>query len=202
MRGMSATLRALCVLTPLVMAVTGFRSDLLADWWLENPVVFAVLLGMSLAYKHLPLSNTSYLLLFVFLCAHEYGAAYRYSSAPLGEWMKPWLHSERNHYDRLVHFLFGLLLTLPVYETFRILTRLRGRLAYLLAFQCVLAASAIYEILEWVVASRVDPGLGLEFIGAQGDVWDSPEDMAMAAAGSLIAVALIAGVGVGNRSAR
>ena len=193
---MSVTLRALCVLTPLVMAVTGFRSDLLADWWLENLVVFVLLLGMAAAYKHLPLSNASYLLLFVFLCAHEYGALYRYSSAPLGEWMKPWLGTERNHYDRLVHFLFGLLLTLPVYETFRIITRLRGGILYVLAFQCVLATSATYEILEWVVASRVSPELGLEFIGAQGDAWDSPEDMAMAAVGSLIAVALIASVGL------
>jgi uncharacterized membrane protein YjdF len=65
MKDMSVTLRALCVLTPLVMAVPGFRSNPLADWWLENLAVFAVLLAMAAAYKYLPLSNLSYLLLFI-----------------------------------------------------------------------------------------------------------------------------------------
>jgi putative membrane protein len=53
------------------MAITGFQSSLLADWWLENLVVFVLLLGMALAHKRLQLSNLSYLLLFVFLCTHE-----------------------------------------------------------------------------------------------------------------------------------
>jgi putative membrane protein len=106
--------------------------------------------------------------------------------------MKPWLHTERNHYDRLVHFLFGLLLTLPLYEVFERLSRMGRLLAVTMAVQCILAASAVYEILEWIVASRVDPGLGLEFIGAQGDGWDSPKDMAIALVGSVVAAVILA----------
>src|SRR5262249_53568113 len=170
----------------------GFRSRILADWWLENLAVFAVMLGLAVAHRKLPLSNTSYLLLFVFLCAHEYGASYAYSNAPPGEWMKTILHSDRNHYDRLVHFLFGLLLTLPIFEACVLRMRISGWASYFVPVQIVMTASAIYEILEWIVARAVDPQLGMEFIGAQGDVWDSPEDMAMALAGCVIAVAVLA----------
>ena len=81
---MSRLLRTLCVLLPLVLAVTGFRSRILADWWLENLVVFAALLALALAYKRVPLSNFSWLLIFLFLCAHEYGAFYSYSDVPVG----------------------------------------------------------------------------------------------------------------------
>jgi putative membrane protein len=185
-------LRVLCVLTPLVMAITGFRAEALADWWLENLVVAAALLGLVLAHRRLPLSNLSYLLIFVFLCAHEYGASDRYVDAPVGEWMRPWFGASRNHYDRLVHFLFGLLIMLPVYEAAVLLTRVRGWLSYLLPVQFVMMTSALYEIVEWVVAVNVDPGLGIEFVGAQGDPWDSEKDMAMALVGSLTAVAVLA----------
>jgi putative membrane protein len=112
----SVTLRALCVLTPLVLAIPGFRSQILADWWLENLVVFVFLLALALSWRLTRLSNTSYLLLFLFLCAHEYGALWSYSNVPLGELAKPFLHTDRNHYDRLVNFLFGLLITYPAYE--------------------------------------------------------------------------------------
>src|SRR5947209_877531 len=125
------------------MAITGFSSHILADWWLENLVVFLCLLGLASVHRRLPLSNLSYLFLFVFLCAHEYGALYSYSDTPVGEWLKPLFHTDRNHYDRIVHLLFGLLLFRPLYEACSIITRLRGWLSYLLPFQVILAASAI-----------------------------------------------------------
>ena len=70
-------------------------------------------------------------------------------------------------------------------------TRLREPWLQVIGAQFILATSAIYEIIEWLVASAVAPNLGAEFIGAQGDVWDSPEDMAAALAGSVLAVLLI-----------
>jgi putative membrane protein len=183
------------------MAAAGFRSQALADFWLENAAVAVVLLGLVLAHKRLPLSNLSYLLIFAFLCAHEYGASYRYVEAPIGEWMKPWFGSSRNHYDRLVHFLFGLLITLPVYEAAVLLVRVRGWLSYLLPVQFVMMGSAFYEITEWVVAVNVDPALGVEFIGAQGDLWDSSKDMAIAMVGALTAVSILAIVKAFRQSA-
>ncbi|MGJ5815022.1 DUF2238 domain-containing protein [Paludibaculum fermentans] len=119
---------------------------------------------------------------------------YSYSNAPLGEWMMPWFHTQRNHYDRLVHLLFGLMLTWPALEAIGSLTRVRGAVLYALGVQFILAASALYEITEWLVASAVDPDLGMEFIGAQGDSWDAAEDMAAALIGSLVVVCVAGAV--------
>ena len=166
---MSCGLRVVCLLLPLLLAVTGFSSRILADWWLENLVVFLALLALALSHRRVEISNFSWALIFIFLCAHEYGALYSYSDAPLGEWMKPWLHSERNHYDRLVHFLWGLLITWPVMDAFRKGARIAEPSLSAIGVGFILATSAVYEIIEWLVASVVAPALGAEFIGAQGD---------------------------------
>jgi putative membrane protein len=186
----SRFLRAICVLLPLIFAIAGFNARILADFWLENLVVFIALLALALAYRSVPLSNGSWLMIFVFLCAHEYGAMYAYSNAPLGEWAKGWLHTDRNHYDRLVHLLYGLLITWPAIEACRKSGVRRPSLA---AVQFILATSAVYEIIEWIVAKIVAGDLADEFVGAQGDFFDSPEDMAAALLGSL-AVVLIVGL--------
>lgn len=185
---MSRFLRTICVLLPLILAVSGFNARVLADFWLENLVVFVALLGLALAYRSVPLSNISWLMIFVFLCAHEYGAMYAYSNVPLGEWAKGWLHTDRNHYDRLVHLLYGALITWPVMEA----CRKKGvRWPSLAAVQFILATSAIYEIIEWIVAKIAAGELAEEFVGAQGDVFDSPEDMSAALLGSLVVVLLV-----------
>jgi putative membrane protein len=184
----SRFLRAICVLLPLIFAIAGFNARILADFWLENLVVFAAVLGLAVAYRSVPLSNFSWVMIFVFLCAHEYGAMYAYSNVPLGEWAKGWLHTDRNHYDRLVHLLYGLLITWPVIEA----CRAKGvRWPSLTAVQFILATSAIYEIIEWIVATIVAGELADEFVGAQGDVFDSPEDMAAALLGSLAVVLIV-----------
>ena len=103
---------------------------------------------------------------------------------------KGWLHTDRNHYDRLVHLLYGLLITWPAIEACRKSGVRRPSLA---AVQFILATSAVYEIIEWIVAKIVAGDLADEFVGAQGDFFDSPEDMAAALLGSL-AVVLIVGL--------
>ena len=104
---MSPLARTICILVPLVLAITGFRSRILTDWWLENLVTFLALLRFAAARRRVHLSDLSWAMIFVFPCAHEYGTLYSYSNIPLGEWAKPWLHTERNHYNRLVHFLLA-----------------------------------------------------------------------------------------------
>ena len=104
---MSRLARTICILVPLVLAITGFRSRILADWWPENLATFLALLGLAAAHRRVHLSDLSWAMIFVFPCAHEYGTLYSYSNIPLGEWAKPWLHTERNHYNRLVHFLLA-----------------------------------------------------------------------------------------------
>ena len=127
--------------------------------------------------------------MFLFLCFHEFGAHYKYSDVPLGEWMKPLLHTARNHFDRVAHFAFGLMFAYPMREIAMRLLNVSGKWLYYLPVECTLALSAIYEMLEAFMASILTPQRGEEFVGMQGDMWDSQEDMFMAGFGSVVAVA-------------
>ena len=164
----------------LVFAVAGMRSTILADWWLENLVIAGFFVAITWNKHRLAaLTPESVWMLFVLLCVHEYGAAHAYAT-PFGEWMKSVTASSRNDYDRLVHFLYGLL-------TVRAFRELSGGSSNI-ALQSVLSTSALHEILEWLVAAVADPALGAEFVGAQGDAFDAPKDMALAFCGAMIGI--------------
>lgn len=158
------------------------------DWWLENVLVFAgVPLIVALGF-YFRLSNLSYTLITIFMVMHVIGSHYTYAEVPFGETLRVWFGAERNMYDRLVHFSFGLLLAYPVREVFVRITRARGVWSYYLPVELTLAFSAIYELIEWGAAAGVAPEAGLAFLGAQGDVWDAQKDMALAGLGSLVAM--------------
>jgi putative membrane protein len=127
----------------------------------------------------------------LYLCIHEFGAHFKYSDVPLGEWLKPLLHTQRNHYDRIAHFAFGLLLSYPMQEIFMRAAKVTGMWRYYLPIECTLALSAIYEMLEAASASLLTPQRLEEFVGMQGDPWDSQEDMLMAGLGSVVAMVFI-----------
>jgi putative membrane protein len=97
----------------------------------------------------------------------------------------------RNHYDRLVHFAFGLLLTYPVRELAQRLLRVRRVWAYVLPFLVTLSLSAGYESIESWVARIVSPELGAAYLGTQGDEWDAQKDMDHAMSGALICLAFV-----------
>ncbi len=87
------------------------------------PVLFVIVLTMT--HRLLPLSTGSYLLITIFLTLHTIGVHYNYSQVPFGGWMQQALHLNRNHFDRIVHFSFGFLLTYPLEEWFRLFTSVR-----------------------------------------------------------------------------
>ena len=162
------------------------------DWLLENLLVFGLGLLAAASYRRFPFSNLSYLLLFSFLSLHAVGAHYTYSLTPPGFWLQEAFDLSRNHYDRIVHFAFGLLLWYPMYEIGRRPLGLRGFASYAVPLAIVLAMSAGYEIVEWGAARVVDPELGLAFVGTQGDEWDAQKDMSLALLGALLATAFAA----------
>ncbi|HEX3128700.1 MAG TPA: DUF2238 domain-containing protein [Thermoanaerobaculia bacterium] len=158
------------------------------DWWLENILIFAgvpLMIGLGFYFR---LSNLSYTLITIFLVLHVIGAHYTYAEVPFGYTLQRWFGSDRNLYDRLVHFSFGLLMAYPVREVFVRITRARGVWTFYLPVELTLAFSAIYELMEWAAAVKVAPEAGLAFLGAQGDVWDAQKDMAIAGLGSVIAM--------------
>jgi putative membrane protein len=185
-------LHVLCLAMAVVMVVTGYRPERVFDWWLENAAALTFLAILGTTYRRLPLSDLSYLLIFIYLSMHEWGAEYKYSDVPLGEWMKPWLHTTRNHYDRVMHFSYGLLLAYPMQEWFMRVVGVTSRWRYLLPVESTLAFSAGYEMLEAFAASVLTPERGEEFVGMQGDMWDSQKDMLMAGLGAVTAMLIIA----------
>ena len=184
----------LCLAMAVVIVVTGYRPERVFDWWLENAAALTFIAVLGITYRRLPLSDLSYLLIFVYLSMHEWGAEYKYSDVPLGEWLKPWLHTERNHYDRIMHFSYGLLLAYPMQEWFMRVVGVTSRWRYLLPVESTLAFSACYEMLEALAASVLTPQRGEEFVGMQGDMWDSQKDMLMAGLGAITAMIVIATV--------
>lgn len=191
----------ICIATFIAFALAAYHPDKVFDWALENGLVFCTIPVLIFTYRRFGFSDVSYLLIFLYLCIHEFGAHYKYSDVPLGEWMKPWLHTHRNHYDRISHFAFGFLLAYPLREIAMRSLRVTGNWLYYLPVECTLAFSAIYEILEALMANILTPERGEEFVGMQGDMWDSQEDMFMAGIGAVIGVLIIAAI-VKRRASR
>jgi putative membrane protein len=173
-----------------------------SDWLLENVLVFVAIPLLVALHPKLPLSKISYSLIFVFLILHEVGAHYTYAEVPYDQWLESIIGTglnqivgwERNQYDRVIHFLYGLLITYPVREIVLRVSRARGFWTYLLPLLTLISTSTIYELLEWLAALVFGGDLGLAFIARQGDEWDTQKDMALAATGSVIATVLIGSV--------
>jgi putative membrane protein len=162
------------------------------DWFLENLLVFAFIGLLAATYRVFPLSDLSYTLITVFLSLHAVGAHYTYSESPVGFWLQDALSLERNHYDRIVHFLFGLLFGYPLREVALRGVRASGSWSYAFGLVSVLSLSSVYEILEWIVAEIVDPEAAYAFLGTQGDVFDAQKDSALAATGAILSLSVIA----------
>ncbi len=169
------------------------------DWLLENLLVAAALAFLAATYRRLRLSAFSYILIATFLSLHAVGAHYTYSEAPPGFWLQRALDLDRNHFDRLVHFSFGLLLARPFLEVGERHGAMQPGWAYTYAFLIVAATSALYELLEWIVAMIVSPDAAMAWLGTQGDPFDAQKDTGLATIGAALALGLVA---VRRRAAR
>jgi putative membrane protein len=159
-----------------------------ADWLLENlPTMVAVPLAV-LTFRRFRFSDQAYVQATIFLILHTIGSHYTYSEVPAGDWVRDALGLARNHYDRIVHFSFGLLMLRPTRELLIRDPRTTG--PWRLAFASIAVTSfwsLMYELIEWVTAAVVDPAAGTAFLGTQGDPWDAQKDMALAAVGAVLA---------------
>jgi putative membrane protein len=171
---------------------SGLTTPDLVNWLLENTLTLSLVIFLASFYNIFRFSDTSYTLIFLFLLLHVYGSQYQYPENPIGEWLKENHNHSRNHYDRFVHFGFGLLLSYPLYEVSAYGLRLRNFLSHLLPLSLVLSLSAVYELLEWIVADLVYEGdeQGMAYLGMQGDIWDAQKDIGLALLGSAIAITL------------
>jgi putative membrane protein len=166
------------------------------DWLLENALLFAGLGVLIGTHRALPLSRISYTLIFLFLCLHSVGAHYTYAKVPYDAWFEALSGTslssltgwKRNHFDRLVHLLYGLLLAYPVREVIIRVADVRGFWGYYLPLDVTMATSMLYELIEWGAAETFGGDLGVAYLGTQGDVWDAQKDMALAMLGGVVAM--------------
>jgi putative membrane protein len=175
-----------------------------SDWALENVLVIVLFAGLAATYRRFPLSRISYTLIFLFLCLHVVGAHYTYSLVPYDAWwtrltghsLNAALGWERNNFDRVVHFCYGLLLAYPVREVFLRIASVKGFWGYFLPLDLTMSTSVLYELIEWGAAVVFGGELGAAFLGTQGDPWDAQKDMALAGLGALIAMLVTAALNV------
>jgi len=173
-----------------LLAVSGWRPYDRATWLLEVLPVIIVLPVLWLTHERFPLTPLLYVCIFVQAAVLMLGGAYTYSRVPLGDWLQELFQLDRNPYDKIGHFIQGVVPALLARE---ILVRgqyVRGRRMLAFLAVCVaLAVSASYEFIEWGVALLLGQGAD-EFLGTQGDPWDTQSDMFFALVGALTALAL------------
>lgn len=174
----------------LLWIITAINPLYPRDWLLENLLVFIYAALLIFTYRRFQFSNLSYLLFGVFISLHLCGAHYTYAETPFGFWMSEWFGFERNHYDRLVHFGYGLLVAYSFREILVREAKVVSAWSYFLAVVGIMAFSSFYEVLEGVAAMVVSPELGTAYLGTQGDEWDAQKDSFLAFAGAIIAMLL------------
>jgi putative membrane protein len=166
------------------------------DWLLENLLVFILSGPIVWLFLKGHLSLTSYALVILFSSLHCIGAHYTYSLVPYDSWVQDLLGVslnsglgwQRNHYDRLLHFLWGFLFFKPLSEFLNFSARLQGRPLVVFTFFTLIVGSTFYELIEWVAAIVLGGDLGVAYVGAQGDAWDAQKDQALAIFGSVCAL--------------
>ena len=172
------------------------------DWVLENVLVLLALPLLLASYRHHLFSRLSWVLIFVFMCLHEIGAHYTYSEVPYNDWWRSLTgHTfnehfgwQRNHFDRLIHFFYGLLLAYPFREIFLRIAKVRGVWGYFLPLDLTMSSSLLYELIEWLAAEVLGSDLGQAYLGTQGDIWDAHKDMAFASLGAIITMLITAAI--------
>lgn len=172
------------------------------DWALENVLVVIFLLVLFSTSRKFPLSRISYTLIFIFLAIHEIGSHYTYSEVPYDVWFSAAFGTtfnelvgwERNNFDRIVHFLYGLLLAYPIREVYFRVAQADGFWGYFLPLDFAMSTSMLYELIEWGAAEFFGGDLGIAYLGTQGDVWDAHKDMLLATVGALIAMLITMGL--------
>jgi len=191
-----ATLLALFTAWWIALAIAPHYRQ---DWLLENVLVFAAVPMLVLTHRNLRFSNAAYTCMFIFFTLHIVGAHYTYALVPYDAWSEAIFGTpfnalvgwERNHFDRAVHFLYGVLLMPAAVELFAAKAPPTGIWRFLMPFFFMNSHAVIFETIEWLAAEAFGGELGEAYLGTQGDPFDAQKDMALAMIGSLITLVFI-----------
>lgn len=175
----------------ILLLISGVRPFDRATWLMEVAPILIACPVMIATYRRFPLTSLLYGLIFVHATILMAGGAYTYARVPLGFWIQDLLLLDRNPYDKIGHFAQGLVPALIAREIFLRGGYVTGRkMAAFLSICVAMAISAWYELIEWGAALTLGQGAD-EFLGTQGDQWDTQSDMFLAFLGAVTAIALL-----------
>ncbi len=181
----------LLVIGTILLTISGISPYDRATWWMEvAPVLIAVPL-LFVSAKRFPLTPLAYRLIFIHALILMVGGHYTYARVPLGYWVQNLFDLSRNHYDRLGHLAQGFVPAIIVREVLLRTSPLRaGKWLFFLVTSVCLAISACYEFVEWW-AALLGGEAATDFLGTQGDPWDTQWDMFLAFVGAMAAQLLL-----------
>ena len=170
----------------IILVGSGWHPYDRTTWLLEVFPVIIVLPLLVATYRRFPLTTLLYALIFAHALVLIAGGIYTYARVPLGFWMADLLGSARNPYDKVGHFFQGFVPAIAAREILLRGRHINGRRMLAFVVVCiVLAISASYELIEWLSAVLLGQGAD-EFLGTQGDPWDTQSDMLMALIGAVV----------------
>jgi putative membrane protein len=173
-----------------LLAWSGWHPYDRPTWWLEITPILVALPILWMTYQRFPLTTLVYACIFLHAIVLMVGGAYTYARVPLGFAIQDWLHLERNPYDRIGHFFQGFVPALAAREILLRGKYINGkRMLAFLVVCVVMTVSVTYEFIEWGTALVFGQG-AQEFLGTQGDPWDTQWDMFMALIGAVTALLL------------
>ncbi|MEH0167136.1 DUF2238 domain-containing protein [Roseateles microcysteis] len=175
-----------------LLAFSYFGAYDRATWWMEVAPVIIVWPLLLATHERFPVTRLLLALVFIHAAILMLGGHYSYARVPLGFWMQDLLGLARNPYDGIGHLAQGFIPAIAARELLLRKTPLKaGAWTFTLATAVCLAISAIYELIEWGAAVAIGQGAD-EFLGTQGDPWDTQKDMALAWLGAMLAQWLLA----------
>ncbi len=182
--------------TLAVLAATWIRPIWPLEQAMHDSLTVAALVWLFVHARRWPMRTGHFVAICIFLCVHSLAARWLYSNVPYDAWLQQWLGWspnrafgwERNHADRLIHFLYGLCFTPAIRDWLFLRWPPIGlRRSFLVAVMLIMCTGLLYEWLEWGVALLLSPEAAESYNGQQGDIWDAHADMLLAAMGALLA---------------
>lgn len=191
---MKTTKTILFFIVILIGILTCIHPIFPRDQYLQHIGTILLLIPMVADLRKSRMPMSAFIGIALFTLLHIIGARYVYSNVPYKEWSvslglvgADFFQDPRNHYDRFVHFSFGVLLFPFLVYLCKERLRQKPLIAILIAWLVIQTGSMIYEMFEWLITVVMSPATADSYNGQQGDMWDAQKDMALALIGSTIA---------------
>ncbi len=179
-------------------ALAIFALSWIAPRWpleqaLHSSLTVVGLIWLYLHDRRWPMRTSHFALICGFIALHCIGARWLYSNVPYDQWaralsghtLSEWFGWRRNHFDRLIHLLYGLCFTPAIWHWLRQRWPLGAGQGFIIAVMLIMCTSLLYEWLEWGIALTLSPEAAESYNGQQGDIWDAHADMLLATLGAL-----------------